>query len=303
MSGDTIRSVGVIGLGNMGGGMAASLARAGFAVTGHDVSAAAMERAQANGVAPATGVAAAVENADAILTMLPDSPDVERCLLGDGGVREHARRGALVVDSSTIAPAVTDRAAQALGEAGIAFVDAPVGRSPAQAATGTLLFMVGAANADLERARPLLDAMGDTVFHCGGVGTGIRTKLVLNLLGQVTNQLSAETVALGLKLGLDRDALLGVLCGGLGANGFIRDYWPTKVLAGDTAPGFAIGLSAKDMRLAAAMAEAAGVAIPTGAAGAAAINRAAERHGDLDVSGLLAVACEAAGVDLNGDPR
>ena len=158
-------------------------------------------------------------------------------LTGAEGVCHHARPGTLVIDSSTIAPAFTDRAASELAAAGLDFIDAPVGRSPAEAVAGRLLFMVGAEPAQLERARPLLNAMGDTVLHCGSVGSGIRMKLVLNLLSQSTCQLSAEVVALGLKLGLELDTLLGALGGGLGSNGFITRYWPTKVLAGDTAPG------------------------------------------------------------------
>ena len=291
-----IASVGVIGLGNMGSGMAASLARSGFTVLGFDASAAAATRASANGVTLLPSAAEVAAAADAVLTMLPDTPDVESVVLGVAGVCRHARPGALVIDSSTIAPALTDRMSAELTAAGIRFVDAPVGRSPAEAEVGKLLFMVGADASDLERARPLLDAMGDTVLHCGPAGAGIRMKLVLNLLSQSTCQLSAEVVALGLKLGLERDALLGALGGGLGANGFITRYWPSKVLAGDTSPGFAIRLSAKDLRLASAMAAEANVAIPTGAAATAAVEAASAEHGDVDVSGLLEIACDAAGV-------
>ncbi|MDP6708730.1 MAG: NAD(P)-dependent oxidoreductase, partial [Alphaproteobacteria bacterium] len=220
------------------------------------------------------------------------------CFLGEGGVVQHIRPGSLVIDSSTIDPATTDRLAAELAAAGVAFVDAPVGRSPIQAAEGTLLFMIGAEAADLARARPLLDAMGSDIVHCGGVGSGIRTKLVNNLLSQATCQLSAEAVALGLKMGLSLETLLPVMTGGLGSNGFLSGYWPAKVLAGDTEPGFAIRLSAKDLGLAVAMAEAAGAPIPTGTAAAEAVARAAESDGDLDVSGLLTLACAAAGTKL-----
>lgn len=291
-----ITTIGVIGLGNMGGGMAASLVRSGFTVLGFDASDAAATRASTNGVTLLSSVAEVAAAADAVLTMLPDTPDVESVVLGPAGVCRHARPGALVMDASTIAPALTDRMSAELTAAGVRFVDAPVGRSPVEAEAGKLLFMVGAESADLERANPLLDAMGDTVLHCGPPGTGIRMKLVLNLLSQSTCQLSAEVVALGLKLGLTRDSLLGALGGGLGANGFITRYWPSKVLAGDTSPGFAIRLSAKDLRLASAMAAEANVAIPTGEAAAAAVEAASAEHGDVDVSGLLEIACDAAGV-------
>ena len=186
--------------------------------------------------------------------------------------------------------------AAALIAKGCAFIDAPVGRAPSNAADGTLMFMVGGAPEDFDLAKAYLDAMGTDIHHCGPVGTGIAMKLVLNLLGQSTCQLSAEVMALGLKMGLSMETLHPILTGGIGRNGFVADYWPTKVLRGDTEPGFAIRLSAKDLRLAAVMAEEAGAPIPTGAAAAAAVNRAAETHGELDVSGMLTVACENAGV-------
>jgi 4-hydroxybutyrate dehydrogenase / sulfolactaldehyde 3-reductase len=289
-------TIGVIGLGNMGGGMAASLARAGFTVLGVDTVPAARDRAAAAGVRVVDDIASLASGVGSILTMLPDSPDVEACLLGPGGVAEYVRPGTLIIEASTIAPATTRQAAAVLAAKGCTFIDAPVGRAPSNAADGTLMFMVGAAPDDLARAMPYLEAMGSDIHHCGDVGTGIAMKLVLNLLGQSTCQLSAEVMALGLKMGLAMETLHPILTGGIGRNGFVADYWPTKVLRGDTEPGFAIRLSAKDLRLAAAMAEEAGAPIPTGSAAAAAVNQAAETHGHLDVSGMLTVACENAGV-------
>jgi 4-hydroxybutyrate dehydrogenase/sulfolactaldehyde 3-reductase len=277
----------------MGGGMAASLARAGFTVLGLDAAQSARDRAAAAGVRVVADIASFAGDVDTILTMLPDSPDVEACLLGPGGVVEHVQAGTLIIEASTIAPATTKKAAVALTAKGCSFIDAPVGRAPANAADGTLMFMVGAAPEDFIHAKPYLDAMGTDIHHCGDVGTGIAMKLVLNLLGQSTCQLSAEVMALGLKMGLALETLHPILTGGIGRNGFIADYWPTKVLRGDTEPGFAIRLSAKDLRLAAAMAEEAGAQIP---AGAAAVNRAAKTYGHLDVSGTLTIACENAGV-------
>lgn len=293
---EQIKQIGVIGLGNMGSGMAASLVRAGFEVLGFDTSESATEKTRSTGVTPVASIAEITQSSDAILTMLPDTPDAEIALLGSDGVSSHARPGTMIIDSSTIAPALTDRLASEFAASGLDFIDAPVGRSPVEAAAGKLLFMVGADQSQLERAQPLLNAMGDTVLHCGAAGSGIRMKLVLNLMSQSTCQLSAEVVALGLKLGLELDTLLGALGGGLASNGFITRYWPTKVLAGDTEPGFAIRLSAKDLRLASEMAAQAGVPTPTGSAAAEAVNQASIKHGDLDVSGLLEVACANAGI-------
>lgn len=288
--------IGVVGLGNMGGGMAASLARAGYTVLGVDPASAARAKAEDSGVTTVDTIADLAGQTDVILTMLPDSPDVESCFMGPEGVAAHVRPDTLIIESSTIAPATTQAVAAALASKGCRFIDAPVGRAPANAADGTLMFMVGASDEDFAKARPFLDAMGTDIHHCGGVGTGIAMKLVLNLLGQSTCQLSAEVMALGLKMGLSLDMLRPILTGGIGRNGFIADYWPTKVLRGDTEPGFAIRLSAKDLRLAVAMADDAGAPIPTGAAAAGAVNRASETHGHLDVSGMLTVACENAGV-------
>jgi len=293
--------IGVIGLGNMGSGMAASLVRGGFTVLGIDTVQAAKDRAMSVGVEIVNSIADLTRSVDVVLTMLPDTPDVDLCLMGTGGVLEHARSGMLIIESSTIAPAITRRAAAAFNLKECAFIDAPVGRSPANAAGGTLMFMVGAAPNDFVQARPYLEAMGTDIHHCGEVGTGIAMKLVLNLLGQSTCQLSAEAMALGMKMGLSLETLLPILTGGIGRNGFIADYWPTKVLRGDTEPGFAIRLSAKDLRLATTMAEESGVPVKTAVAAAAAVNQAAKTHGNLDVSGLLNVACENAGVKLEVD--
>ena len=166
--------------------MAANLAKAGFQVSGLDTAPAASAKAEASGVTITTDLAELAATADAIVTMLPDSPEVESCYLGDGGIARAARPGTLVIDSSTVAPATTDRLAEVLSAAGHTFIDAPVGRSPIQAAEGTLLFMIGGADADLARAQPLFDAMGSDFIRCGGVGSGIRTKLVNNLLSQAT---------------------------------------------------------------------------------------------------------------------
>jgi len=291
-------SFGVIGLGNMGGGMARTLARKGLSTFGFDISASACRRAEEGGVTIVDSIAVLCEKAGTIISVLPDSPQVNDAYLGKGGIVANLHPGTDCIECSTIEPAITDAVARAAMAAGGRFMDAALGRSPAQAERGELLFMTGADPDDQARLAPVLWLMGDEIHHCGPVGAGIRTKLVLNLLSQSTCQLSAEVVALGIKMGLDRDTLLRVMGGGLGANGFITRYWPTKVLRGDTSPGFAIELSAKDLRHAMAMAAEAGVTMPTAAAAAGAVNAAVEGHGDKDVSGLLLAACENAGVDL-----
>ena len=289
--------IGFLGLGNMGGPMARNLAKAGYAVNGYDIAEAALERAVAGGVQAGKSVAEALDGADAVLSILSDTPDVEACLLADDDTLAGLATGALVMEKSTISPAVTDRLAAAAEVKGFDFLDAPVGRGPAQSETGELLFMVGGEAATLERARPLLDVMGTTIHHCGAIGTGIRTKLVNNYLSQSTCQISAEAVALGLKMGLELETLLPIMTGRLATNQYFASYWPTKVLIGDIEPGFAIRLSAKDLRLAIAMAEEAGAAVSTGKAAAGRVRAAAEDMGNKDVSALLIAACAASGTE------
>ena len=166
--------------------------------------------------------------------MLPDSSVVERVVSGPGGVLDHARRGSVVVDMSTIDPRVTDRLATAAADKGIGFVDAPVGRLSSHAERGESLFMVGASDDDFQRVRPLLEAMGTTIHHCGAVGTGIRTKLVNNYLAIILCQLNAEALALSQRFGLDLAKTLDVINGTTATNGQIKINWPNKVLAGDT---------------------------------------------------------------------
>jgi len=228
--------------------------------------------------------------------MLPDTPDALACWTGTGNALAPMNPGGLVMEMSTIAPSATDQIAAAASDAGMTFVDAPVGRGPAQSESGELLFMVGADDAALERARPLFDAMGDTVIHCGAVGTGIRTKLVNNYLSQSTCQLSAEAVALGLKMGLSLDKFLPVMLGSLATNQYLANYWQTKVLAGDIEPGFAIRLSHKDLSLAIEMADQAGASVATGRAAREQVREASEKMADQDVSALLIAACAKSGV-------
>lgn len=295
--GSDFQKIGFLGLGNMGGPMARNLAQAGYAVTGYDIAEAALERAVAGGVRAGSSVADALDGADAVLSILSDTPDVEACLLSGDDALAGLSSGALVMEMSTISPSVTDRLAASAKDKGLDFLDAPVGRAPAQAASGELLFMVGGEAATLERARPLFDVMGTTVHHCGAIGAGIRTKLVNNYLSQTTCQISAEAVALGLKMGLSLETLLPIMTGSLATNQYLASYWPSKVLVGDIEPGFAIRLSAKDLGLAVAMAEEAGAEVATGKAAAGRVRAAAEEMGEMDVSALLIAACAATGTE------
>ena len=279
--------------------MASNLARAGFDLIVYDLQPDAVAALVALGARAADSVAAVASAADVVVTMLPDGPDVEAVVLGTDGVRAHADADTLVMDMSTIDPRTTDRIAAALVENGIAFVDAPVGRLVSHAERGESLFMVGASDNDFGRVRPLLEAMGSTVHLCGAAGSGIRTKLVNNFVAIACCQIDAEALTLAASLGLDTAKTLDVINGTTATNGHLKEAaWPSKVLAGDTAPGFRIRLAHKDLSLAVEAARLAGVPVFAGVAIREALGQAC-RTGDFaerDFSALLDVVCAQAGV-------
>jgi len=289
--------IGFIGLGRMGLPMAKNLARKGFAVTGFDIRTEAMEELVSVGGQGAANLAEVTAGADIVVTMLPASKEVEAVVLGGGGVLETARKGALVMDMSTVDPQTTDLLAARLGAAGLALVDAPVGRLASHADRGESLFMVGGAPGDFERVKPLLDAMGTTVHHCGPVGSGIRTKLVNNFLAIASCQMNAEALALAEGFGLKLETTLEVIHGTTATNGQLKINYATKVLAGDTAPGFSIDLAHKDLSLILEAANAAKVPLPSGAAARESLSLArAGSFGGQDFSALLDHWCERAGL-------
>jgi 4-hydroxybutyrate dehydrogenase / sulfolactaldehyde 3-reductase len=199
---------------------------------------------------------------------------------------------------STIDPLMTDMLARKAVEKGLTFVDAPVGRLAAHADRGESLFMVGASDADFERVRPLLEAMGTTVYHCGPVGTGTRTKLVNNYLAVSSCQMNAEALALSQRFGLDLERTLDVIYGTTAVNGQLKIGWPVKVLKGDTSPGFTIDLAHKDLSLIIEAANAAKVPMPMAAAAREAFSAArASGFGGQDFSAMIDALCHAAGIE------
>lgn len=290
--------IGFIGLGRMGRPMAANLQRKGFQLTVFDLNETPMDILAQLGAAKAASVAEVVENADIVITMLPGSPEVEAVALGPGGILAHGQAGMLIMDMSTVDPASTDKLAAAAGEAGLSLVDAPVGRLASHADDGESLFMVGAADADYDRVRPLLEAMGTTIHHCGAPGTGIRTKLINNFLAIASCQMNAEALALASRFGLDLATTLKVIHGTTATNGQLKINYATKVLSGDIEPGFTIDLAHKDLSLVLDAANAAKVPLPIGAAARESLSlaRATDYHAK-DFSALLDHWCERAGIE------
>jgi len=252
-----------LGLGTMGGPMAANLARAGFSVAawnrtpgrpGSDV-------ATAGGARLVSSLAEAVAAADVIFSCVSDVPDVEAVLLPPEGAAAFAQPGALVVDTSTIGPLAAQKVAAALAERGLHFLDAPVSGGDVGAQRGTLAFMVGGKAADVERCQPYFAAMGAQIHHCGPVGSGQAVKLCNQILCAANLVGICEAMLLAERTGLDPQQVVEV-CSGGAAGSWALSHLGAKVAAGDFAPGFAIKHMLKDLRLVQASAAAVGLAIP-----------------------------------------
>ena len=276
--------IGFIGVGTMGLPMAANLVKKGFTVTAFDMNPAAVKAAAAVGAAAAASAAEAVAGADLVITMLPSSPHVESAFTGDGGVLMAARKGTLLVDMSTIDPAVTRRLAAAAAERGLRFVDAPVSGGVPRATDGTLAIMVGGAPADFEAARPALNAMGANVIHVGGVGSGEVAKLCNNLIAGVAAVAVSEAFRIAEGFGVDPKVITEVISKSSGNTWVMEHMHPVPGLVARSAstneyrPGFMTDLMCKDVGLAVDAAR--GLRIPLFVAPAAQqVYRLASSHG------------------------
>jgi 2-hydroxy-3-oxopropionate reductase len=280
-------TVAVIGLGIMGGPMAANLLKAGYDVVGYNRSSDKVEQLVAQGGRGAADVAEAVRDADVVLTMLPDSPDVEAVVLGEGGVLDAAKPGTLLIDASTIRPDVSARLAEAARERGVRAVDAPVSGGEAGAIEGSLSIMVGGDADDVADARPVLEAVGRTIVHVGPAGAGQTVKAANQLIVAGTIELVAEALVFLEAHGVDTEAAVQVLAGGLAGNR-ILDRKAAGMIAREFGPGFRVDLHHKDLGIVTSAAREAGVAIPVGALVAQLMGALrAEGHGSLDHSALL----------------
>ncbi len=292
-------TTGFIGLGRMGCPMASNLVRKGFDLVVHDIVPGQVDILCRLGATPAASPAEVAAGAEVVITMLPGPSSVRDVIAGEGGILATARRGTLVMDMSTIDPGTTDAMAELCQDGGLEFIDAPVGRLASHADAGESLFMVGGTSDNFERVRPLLEAMGTAIFHCGPCGTGTRTKLVNNFISTASCQINAEALVLAAAFGLDLDSTLDVVCGTSAVNGQISSAWPVKVLADDTSPGFTIDLAHKDLSLVVEAANATGVPMPMAAAAREAYSVAKVRgFGGKDFSAMLDVHC-----DITGTPQ
>lgn len=259
-----------IGLGNMGGPMAINLAKAGHQVQVFDLSASAVDAVVAAGGVAAASAVAAVDQAQVVISMLPASRHVEGLYLGEGGLMAAIADGALVIDSSTIAPASAQKVAQAAAARGLQMIDAPVSGGTAGAQAGTLTFIVGGPADALERARPYLQNMGKNIFHVGGNGAGQVAKLCNNMALGVIMAATGEAISLGVAHGLDAGVLSQMMAVSTGRSWAteVCNPWPGVLENAPSSRGYSGGfgndLMLKDLGLAVEAAVAKGASIPLG---------------------------------------
>ncbi len=243
-----IRTVGFVGTGIMGAPMARNTVRAGFEVIAYNRTAAKAEALREHGISVAASPAEVGERADAVVTMLPDTPDVLGVVEGEGGLAAAMREGSVLVDMSTIAPGATRALAERLSARGIAMLDAPVSGGSWGAEQGTLSIMVGGDAQAFERCNPLFAAMGQRVTHMGPSGMGQTTKLVNQVLVAGTVPAVAEALVFAAAHGADLERTIEAVSGGAAGSWQLSNLGP-RMIAGDFAPGFMVRLQQKDLRL------------------------------------------------------
>ncbi|MQA85801.1 MAG: 2-hydroxy-3-oxopropionate reductase [Streptosporangiales bacterium] len=288
-------TVGFIGLGIMGLPMAGNLVKAGYDVAGYNRSHGKVDRFVSNGGRGASSVAEAVRGADIVITMLPDSPDVEEVVLGEDGVLANAASGALLIEMSTVRPATARRLAEEATGTGVRVLDAPVSGGEQGAIDGTLSIMVGGEESDVAAAGSVLEILGGTVVHVGPHGAGQTVKAANQLIVAGTIELVAEAIVFLECHGVDTESAVRVLAGGLAGNR-ILDRKAAGMLARDFKPGFRVELHHKDLGIVQAAAREAGVVVPLGAAVAQLMaSLQAQGHGGLDHSALLSLVEQLSG--------
>jgi 2-hydroxy-3-oxopropionate reductase len=294
-------TIAFIGLGIMGRPMARNLVSAGHEVVAFSRSPGPVEAHVRSGGRAAGSVAEAVSDASVIITMLPDSPDVQSVAAGDGGIFASAADGTLYIDMSTIRPDVArDLAAQG-GRHCIRVLDAPVSGGEQGAIDGALSIMVGGAASDFAAAHPYLAALGKRIVHAGPAGSGQTVKAANQLIVAGTIELVAEAIVFLRAHGVDTEAAVRVLAGGLAGNA-ILDRKAAGMLAGTFEPGFRIDLHHKDLGIVTAAAREAGVILPLGSAVAQLMAAmAAQGHGGLDHSALLLLVEQLSGSRREND--
>jgi len=258
------KTIGFIGIGTMGKLMSLNLIKSGFPVIAYDINPKPLEELKGKGAAIGRSSKEVAGRSDIIITMLPNSEDVEKVILGENGVLEGVKDASVIIDMSTIDPGVSRRIAQTLRSKKVDMLDAPVSGGPPGAEAGTLSIMVGGDEAIFRQCEDVFKAMGKNIFYCGPNGNGAVVKVVNNLLTGASAIISAEALAMGVKAGVDFKVLFDVICASTGQNVFIKTACPAKAFKGDFEPGFMADLMYKDLGLAVTLAREQGVPLLMG---------------------------------------
>lgn len=283
-----------IGLGNMGSGMCANLAKAGHDVRAFDLNADAVKAAVSAGASAAAAVKEAVSDVDVVVSMLPAGKHVHQVYFGEDGVTSHAKSGTLFLDCSTISVEEAREAAAKAAEAGFSYMDAPVSGGVAAAEAGSLTFMVGGPKDGFDKAKPVLDVMGKNVFHAGDPGNGQVAKIANNMLLGISMIGTCEAFNLAEKLGLDAQTFFDISSTASGQCWSMTSYCPAPgpVPAApsnrDYKPGFAVAMMLKDLRLAMSAGDDVGADTPLGNHAQQIYSKLDEDgFGDIDFSGVM----------------
>lgn len=263
--------IGFVGLGNMGGPMAANLVKAGHSVSAFDMAKAAVDKLVSQGAAAAANASATANDAEIVVTMLPAGVHVRQVYLGDKGLLAHAQKGTLFIDSSTIDVATARDVHAAAKSAGLEFLDAPVSGGVGGATAGTLTFMVGGEASAFARAKPVLEKMGKNIFHAGGAGNGQVAKICNNMILAISMIGVSEAFVLAEKLGLDHQTMFDIASVSSGQCWSLTTYCPvpgpvpTSPANRNYQAGFTGSMMLKDLKLAQGAAQGAGATTPLGA--------------------------------------
>nr|WP_214288887.1 NAD(P)-dependent oxidoreductase [Acinetobacter pittii] len=254
--------VGMLGLGNMGAGMATTLASKDFEVYGFDLSPEAMARVLEKGVKPVESLKELLDSINILIISLPKAEHVEAAILGENGVLTHGHAGLIVIDTTTSTPETSRKVAAELVKKDMSFADAPVSGGPKGAASGTMTMVIGAEDDVVEKIRPVLSAMSTTQVHIGGIGAGNVAKIANNLLSAAHLITTAEAISLAVNAGVDANKVLEGINAGSGRSAVSQVMFPQWVLSKAYDSGFSMGLMRKDVGLAADMADALDLDLP-----------------------------------------
>ena len=291
-----MEKIGLIGVGIMGKPMALNLAKTGCPVVVYDVNRQPVDELVQQGLSGAASAKTVAAQSDVVITMLPDSPEVEAAVLGPSGILEGIRPGALYIDMSTIAPETSKKLHRIFSERGVAALDAPVSGGEVGAKEATLSIMVGGEAAAFERALPIFKAMGKNIVHIGPAGAGQVTKACNQIVVALTIQAVAEALTLAKKSGVDVAKVREALLGGF-AQSRILDLHGKRILENNFKPGFKIRLHRKDMNIILQTGRALSVPLPCSAVVASQMDALlAQGNGELDHSALALLLGQLAGV-------